>query len=81
MLRLLLGERRSPAPVGGDSYNLGLLRGAEVRSGREMHMLLVAPTRSGKTRRVVATEAIEHDGGAVILSNKLDLLQITRRGA
>jgi uncharacterized cupin superfamily protein len=61
MLRLLMGERRGPAPVGGDSYNLGRLRGAEVRSGREMHMLVVAPTRSGKTRRVVAYEYGEEE--------------------
>lgn len=78
LMRTLVGERRAPEPVGGDSWNMGRLRGAEVRSGREMHELVVAPTRSGKTRRVVATEAIEHDGPAVILSNKLDLLQITR---
>jgi type IV secretion system protein VirD4 len=78
IMRTLVGERRVPAPVGGDGWNLGRLRGAEVRSGRELHELVVAPTRSGKTRRVVATEAIEHNGAAVILSNKLDLLQFTR---
>lgn len=78
IVRTLVGERRASEPVGGDSWNLGRVRGAEVRSGREMHALVVAPTRSGKTRRVVATEAIEHDGPAVILSNKVDLLQITR---
>jgi type IV secretion system protein VirD4 len=78
LMRVLVGERRAPEPVGGDSWNLGRLRGAEVRSGREMHELVVAPTRSGKTRRVVATEAIEHDGPLVVLSNKLDVLQITR---
>jgi type IV secretion system protein VirD4 len=78
VVRVLVGERRAPEPVGGDSWNLGRLRGAEVRSAGELHELVVAPTRSGKTRRVVATEAIEHDGPAVILSNKVDLLQITR---
>jgi type IV secretion system protein VirD4 len=77
VMRPLVGERRAPALVGGDGWNLGRLRRAEVRSGRECHELVVAPTRSGKTRRVVATEAIEHDGPAVILSNKVDVLGIT----
>lgn len=76
-MRVLVGEWRWPAPVGGDSWNMGLIRGAEVRSARELHMLVGAPTRSGKTRRVVATEAVEHNGPAVILSNKLDVLQMT----
>lgn len=78
LVRTLSGVHDSPAPVGGDSWNVGLLNGVEVRSGPEMHELVLAPTRSGKTRRIVATEAIEHDGPAVILSNKLDVLQATR---
>jgi type IV secretory pathway TraG/TraD family ATPase VirD4 len=82
-LRFLGGERRAPARRGGDGWNLGVLRGAEVRSDREMHLMVVAPTRAGKTRRVLATEAVEHDGPAVILSNKLDVVHMTvaaRRG-
>jgi type IV secretion system protein VirD4 len=73
-VRPLVGERRRPAPRGGDGWNLGRVRGREVRSAPEQHMMVVAPTRSGKTLRVVATEAHEHDGPLVITSNKLDVL-------
>lgn len=78
VLRVLMGKHKAPEPVGGDGWNLGRLRGAEVRSTPEKHQLVVAPTRAGKTRRVLAVEAIEHDGAAVIISNKLDVVQITR---
>ncbi len=79
VLRRLGGVRGYSQPWWeGDSWNVGLVRGAEVRSRGEMHMLVVAPTRAGKTRRVIATEAIEHPGAAVILSNKLDVLEMTR---
>jgi hypothetical protein len=76
-VRPLVGERRRPEPRGGDGWNMGRIRGREVRSGPEQHLLVVAPTRSGKTMRVVATEAHEHDGPLVITSNKLDVLQHT----
>lgn len=73
-VRPLVGERRRPAPRGGDGWNMGLVRGREVRSEPEQHLMVVAPTRSGKTMRVVATEAHEHDGPLVVTSNKLDVL-------
>jgi type IV secretion system protein VirD4 len=73
-VRPLVGERRRPAPRGGDGWNMGRVRGREVRSAPEQHLLLIAPTRSGKTMRVVATEAHEHDGPLVVTSNKLDVL-------
>jgi type IV secretion system protein VirD4 len=73
-VRPLVGERRRPEPRGGDGWNLGRIRGREVRSAPEQHLLVVAPTRSGKTMRVVATEAHEHDGPLVITSNKVDVL-------
>lgn len=73
-VRPLVGERRRPAPRGGDGWNMGRVRGREVRSGPEQHLLVVAPTRSGKTMRVVATEAHEHDGPLVVTSNKRDVL-------
>lgn len=77
-VRVGLGERRRPARRGGDGWSLGRLRGRDVRSAPEQHLVVVAPTRSGKTRRVVANEAVEHDGPAVILSNKLDVYAISR---
>jgi type IV secretion system protein VirD4 len=76
-VRPLAGEKRRPAPRGGDGWNMGRLRGREVRSAPEQHLLVVAPTRSGKTMRIVATEAHEHDGPLVVTSNKLDVLHHT----
>jgi len=75
--RLLTGERRVPALRGGDGWSLGRLRGVEMRSGPEMHLCVIAPTRSGKTTRVVMREAGEHVGPAVVLSNKTDVLAAT----
>jgi type IV secretory pathway TraG/TraD family ATPase VirD4 len=76
-VRPLAGERRRPAPRGGDGWNMGLPRGREVRSAPEQNLLVVAPTRSGKTTRVVNTEAYEHGGPLVVTSNKLDVLRHT----
>jgi len=76
-VRPLAGEKRRPAPRGGDGWNMGRLRGREVRSAPEQNLLVVAPTRSGKTTRVAMTEAHEHDGPLVITSNKLDVLHHT----
>lgn len=75
--RLLTGERRAPAPRGGDGWALGELRGVAMRSLPEMHLCVIAPTRSGKTTRVVMREAAEHAGPAVVLSNKTDVLAAT----
>lgn len=75
--RLLTGERRAPAPPGGDGWSLGRLRNVAIRSGPEMHLCVIAPTRSGKTTRVVMREAAEHAGPAVVLSNKTDVLAAT----
>ncbi|HXE43832.1 MAG TPA: type IV secretory system conjugative DNA transfer family protein [Conexibacter sp.] len=76
-VRPLAGEKRRPAPRGGDGWNMGLLRGREVRSAGEQHLLGVAPSRSGKSLRIVGTEAHEHGGPLVVTSNKLDVLRHT----
>ena len=76
-VRPLAGEKRRPAPRGGDGWNMGLLRGREVRSAPEQNLLGVAPTRAGKTTRIIDTEAHEHDGPLVVTSNKLDVLRHT----
>jgi hypothetical protein len=55
--RALAGEHDRPSLRGGDGWNMGLVRGQEVRSGPEQHMLAIAPTRSGKSMRIVGTEA------------------------
>jgi type IV secretory pathway TraG/TraD family ATPase VirD4 len=75
--RRVYRERRTSDPAGGDSWPLGRLRGAALRSGPEMHLLVVAPTRAGKSTRVVIPAAREHDGPAVVLSSKTDVVHNT----
>jgi hypothetical protein len=75
--RLVFFERRSPAPAGGDSWFGGRLGSAEVRSAPELHLGVIAPTRAGKTSRVVIPAALEHDGPAIVLSNKTDVARAT----
>lgn len=75
--RVALWERAVPEPAGGDSWNLGRIRGAELRSGRDKHALVLAPTGAGKTLRVAATAVIEHQGAQVVVTNKVDLLAQT----
>ena len=70
-------QREASQPAGGDSWPLGKLRGRELRSAREMHLMVVAPTRSGKTTRVVIPAAREHRGPAIVLSNKVDVVKET----
>ncbi|MDO8186472.1 TraM recognition domain-containing protein [Conexibacter sp. JD483] len=74
LLRVLLWERRTPEDAGGDSWNLGRFLGAELRSGRGMHALVLAMTGAGKTLRCCATAVIEHMGAQVAVSSKIDLL-------
>ena len=66
----------TPAP-NADSWRLGRLRGAELRSMPESHLMAVAPTRSGKTTRVLIPALLEHDGPAIVLSNKTDVFDAT----
>jgi len=60
--------------VGGDSWALGTLCRRPLRSLPEMHLLTVAPTRSGKTTRVLLPALLEHRGPAIVLLNKTDVL-------
>lgn len=59
---------------GADSWSLGELRGRPLRSGPESHLMAVAPTRSGKTTRVVVPALLEHRGPAIVLLNKTDVV-------
>lgn len=74
VLRTALHDWRSPARAGGDSWSLGTLCRRPLRSLPEMHLLTVAPTRSGKTTRVLLPALLEHCGSAVVLLNKTDVL-------
>lgn len=75
VLRVLLGERRCPDAV--DSWALGRVRGAVIRSARELHLLICAPTRSGKTLRLLVAQVRSHRGPMVVMSNKFDILAAT----
>ncbi len=70
LTRLFCFNRRGSAPAGGDSWPLGELRGRTLRSSGESHLMAVAPTRSGKTTRVLVPALLDHDGPAVVLLNK-----------
>lgn len=62
-----------------DSWPLGRLQGTALRSEPELHLMTVAPTRSGKTSRVLIPALVEHAGPAIVLSNKTDVLHVTAR--
>ncbi len=68
------GRLRSARADTADSWSLGELRGRPLRSGPESHLMAVAPTRSGKTTRVVVPALLEHDGPAIVLLNKTDVV-------
>src|SRR3954453_11396849 len=74
-LRLAYRDQRRPEL--GDSWPLGYLRRKGLRSAPELHLAVVAPTRAGKSTRVVIPSAREHPGPAVILSNKTDVVRDT----
>lgn len=77
LMRVARGERPLVASAGHDGWPLGRVRGRRIRSGPEMHVTVVAPTRSGKSSRVVIPAAVEHHGPAVVLSNKTDVVTHT----
>lgn len=68
--------QRGPGPR-RDSWGLGKLSGAQLRSMPESHMMAVAPTRAGKTTRVLIPALLERPGPAIVLSNKFDVLHAT----
>ena len=74
-LRHLRAGPLSTARAGGaEGWSLGELRGRPLRSGPESHLMAVAPTRSGKTTRVVVPALLEHRGPAIVLLNKTDVV-------
>lgn len=77
LLGALRGRRDRPEPVGGDSWLLGSLAGRPLRSLPESHLMAVAPTRSGKTTRVLIPSLVEHAGPAVVLVNKTEVVHET----
>ncbi len=61
-----------------DRWWLGRLDRRSIASGTEVHPALVAPTRSGKTKRYVISWLLEHQGPAVVTSTKRDVIDATR---
>lgn len=61
-----------------DRWWLGKLDRRSIASGTEVHPALVAPTRSGKTKRYVISWLLEHEGPAVVTSTKRDVIDATR---
>jgi hypothetical protein len=47
-----------------------------VRAGSAPHIAISAPTRTGKTRRILAPAAVLHPGPAVCVSSKEDLAEL-----
>jgi type IV secretory pathway TraG/TraD family ATPase VirD4 len=84
-----LGAPRGAARAGRHAQPGRLIVGRARRRGRllatppDTHLALVAPTRSGKTSRGIIPWLLEHNGPAVVLSTKPDVLHATvtrRRG-
>lgn len=65
-------------PYCGLTYNR---QNVAVRAETAPHILVSAPTRTGKTRRILAPAALVHPGPEVLVSSKPDLaeLVLTRR--
>lgn len=62
-----------------DRWWLGKLDRRSIASGTEVHPALIAPTRSGKTKRYVISWLLEHNGPAVVTSTKRDVIDATRK--
>ena len=69
-----LEELRDERP---DSWSTLRLDGRWIRTAPETHVLLVAPTGSGKTTGPVTTWILEHRGPVLVTSPKRDILDIT----
>ncbi|WP_354697311.1 hypothetical protein DSM112329_02934 [Paraconexibacter sp. AEG42_29] len=60
-----------------DSFTMLRLDGQLIGSSPESHVLLIAPTSSGKTTGPVTTWTLEHHGPAIITSTKADIVHLT----
>lgn len=71
-------DKEPYTPYCGLTYNS---LNVAARAATAPHILVSAPTRTGKTRRILAPAALLHPGPAVLVSSKPDLaeLVLTRR--
>jgi type IV secretory pathway TraG/TraD family ATPase VirD4 len=71
--RDLRQPRRAPR-----GFSLGRLDGRPIFADEEAHVVVVAPTRAGKTTRCVIPWLLEHDGPAIVTSTDRDVIDATR---
>lgn len=69
---LRLGAREA------EGFTIGRLDGRTVATEEQAHVVVIAPTRAGKTTRCVIPWLLEHDGPAIVTSTKRDVLEATR---
>jgi type IV secretion system protein VirD4 len=58
-------------------FSVGCIDGRRLRTDEQSHVAVVAPTRAGKTTRLVVPWVLEHDGPLVVTSTKRDVLAAT----
>jgi type IV secretory pathway TraG/TraD family ATPase VirD4 len=69
-LRMGRGEARG--------FSLGRVDGRPVHADEEAHVVVIAPTRAGKTTRCVIPWLLEHEGPAIVTSTNRDVIHATR---
>jgi type IV secretion system protein VirD4 len=58
-------------------FSVGRIDGRRLRADEQSHVAVIAPTRAGKTTRLVIPWVLEHDGPLVVTSTKRDVLEAT----
>jgi type IV secretory pathway TraG/TraD family ATPase VirD4 len=58
-------------------FSLGRLDGRPIYADTESNVAVVAPTRAGKTTRLVIPWLLEHDGPAIVTSTDRDVIEAT----
>ena len=59
-------------------FSLGRLDGRPIHADEEAHVVVIAPTRAGKTTRCVIPWLLEHDGPAIVTSTNRDVIDAAR---
>ncbi|MCW2992568.1 MAG: type secretory system conjugative transfer family protein [Conexibacter sp.] len=59
-------------------FSLGRVDGRPVYADEEAHVVVIAPTRAGKTTRCVIPWLLEHDGPAIVTSTNRDVIDAAR---
>lgn len=60
-------------------FSLGRVDGRPVYADEEAHVVVIAPTRAGKTTRCVIPWLLEHDGPAIVTSTNRDVIDASRQ--